>query len=210
MKYLYYIWLLLIGLFIKVLSPLWYWVIIPYRARARSVVYNYVCKHNVYVKDIYRKGCLNNLTKHNVNILQYMFYKWFVWIWINDRATYDTFSHTTIWGYVIRNKHSKNPITKYIHDKLIHIDYNKLKQGSAFILGSIRSSYPVDNFIAQSVYMSETSDSNFDYMYYVTDDPKKVFYFKIGNLEFGWKASKSTLGGVSYNMYFGKILVEDV
>lgn len=201
MQYLNYILLLASGLVIRLLSPVWYWVIILFRNSARIAVHSYIKKNRIFLKD-FNINKMYLLTK--VSYIKYFLYKWLVWIWLNDRYSNDTIDADTIWRYIMRNYTlNKNTI------KQLSIDVNNI---GATDRNNLTSLYlinnNINNFKLPYLTLLLKPSNNFENMYYVTNT--KQFYFKIHNYEFGWKVNNDTLGGISYRICFFRPLIDDV
>jgi len=111
MKYLYYIILTIFMLVRKIIAIPYFWFVIPFRGYARSVVYSYVLRNNVYLKRLlerdpkwdykkegwvlrspWHKNAADGFVKfRKVSKLKYYLVYFFIWGWLDDDANNDLY-----------------------------------------------------------------------------------------------------------------------
>ena len=177
MKYLRYITIALFKLVSKIIGIPLFYIAVPFRAYARSVVYNYVLENKIYLprllerKPKFSSGYYTLSDVHNVNRLGYIRYRkvsklqytlvlWLIWIWVDDDSNHDTMSGGEREGLVY---------------------------GNAFDLGDVRKHFPEFEFVESSKWMLRNTAYNFNYMFEeVAEGSKQAFYHRITTRFFDW------------------------
>lgn len=190
MKYTKYILILLLSTLVGIISIVWYWLIRDYRATARNVVYNYILKNKIqlwqlsrYVPNNKFDGYITDvgLVKFNdVSYIKYLWWKWVVWIWLDDNCENDTFNIN-----VITKKSWYETSKKYFGKILLDNTLGYKLYGTAFTLGDKRNDEPAISFINE-VHHLYTSSTNFDHYYGYTSITKYLFNLTILGRVFGW------------------------
>jgi len=182
-----------LNIIVYISSSLVYWFAIPFRKYGRNIVYNYAIQNNIYINGFscnkfeytdtnYEKLYLIINPKNNINTgyivykkvnkLEYLFAKWFIWIWLDDKADMDLFDTSDL--IYMKNKKSLN---KYYYE------YIAMRKNSynSFQLGDKQFDY--NYFLPALVHFFRMKECNFEYMYNYTTDSNKTFK----NKYFGWK-----------------------
>lgn len=210
MKYIHFIKILLVGLIVKLFTPLIYWFVYPFRHKARDIMYSYVIKNNIGVKDI-EKYKVTLLRYKNVSKFKYLFYKWFVWIWLNDRVSHDTIDDHMVLSFIRKHNHSHLKIIQWYITKLNKLSLTKSTQNIPFYNGRYPSTCQETlNGYGQLITVLNTSDTNYDYVYYITNDIKKVFLLNIFGLKIGWMPCDDPINGIWYKLVIGKPIVKEM
>ena len=226
-KYLYYIRIVIAGKLISMFSIVWYFIIYPFRGTARDIVYNYVLKNNIFLKDLLRykpyydqdsnAWVLNKDNKitgyvyyKDVSYWKYFIFKWGVWVWINDRAKYDTIDLDINYDFLLQYNRIIPRLGLWLTNKLLSPTRDIHVIGSAFEKGSTRKRFPITYLPAQLLFIFKVADTNYDYLMYFTRNKDILFYKKIWKFEFGWKECENKDTGITYKLCFFTPAVEKI
>lgn len=204
MKYLRYLLILLFVPFRKSFGLLWYFVALPFRAYARSVVYNYSLENGVYLKRLgerpitkvdgdyviapYHGSKGGYIRYKKTNWLQYQLMFWLVWGWVDDDSNYDTY--TKGYNKTILDGERFTWLPEFIKNDLQR-DYDEDSlYGNSFDLGDKRADFPVFGFWSAYLWTIRNTSYNFKYMLHeCRPTDKNFFYFKVGKTHWGYMPS---------------------
>lgn len=115
-KYTYYIIITLTSLLVKLLNPIMIYLVYPYREKARNVVYSYFKRKNIEVAFFNKDKVLPKQTFKNklLDWLEYQWYKWTVWIWLDDTVDNDIVDANTIWNFRVDHVYPDNVLDNYV------------------------------------------------------------------------------------------------
>ena len=179
MKYLRYVFILILKLVGKVIGVPVFYLLLPFRAYARNRVYNYVLQNNVYLKRLeereyklsgfgyaitkasHKKFRLNGLgfiEYKKVSFLEYCL-ALFIWVWFDDDSNYDT------------------------HDGIETNETLDKPFGNTWDLGDLRSKYPIVNGMKTFRWICRNTFYNYNYMFEeIRENSKYNFYIKLPKL----------------------------
>jgi len=157
MKYLYYVLFIIISTFISYINLLYFWIAVNYEAEARRYL------------------------RLNRSDLKSFIYRWFVWIWLNDKLSHPTIDMGFLWDHV-KSDDPQSFLTRHIN-KLGPKELDK-------------------SFYARLITLLKNNTTNFDRYYSTTMNEDLVFKFSIGNAKFGWYEEIVPKLGKVYKLYF--------
>jgi len=206
MKYLYYISLVLFTIFRKVFGLVWYWFIVPFRAYARKVVYNYVLENGINLKRLMERNpieyeyfyYLDNgfINKRKVSKIEYYFVVFFIYGWLDDDSSCDTFCDGHNQTYINGERY----IPEIFRQMLLKANI-KSNIGKSFDLGTITK--PSFDFLSCLIWNGRNTAYNFSYLFEQISDESLVFYKEFMGLKFGWEEDTIVNGVKYYKMIFG-------
>ena len=188
MKKLWYAIYLIFG---KTLGRFWIFAATPFRAYARSVVYNYVLQNDLPLKRLRERSPLidkaswltmdggwsladiHGLASHHklrgfikyreVTKLQFYLVVFFIWGWLDDDSNQDT----TDTGYIkTLLSGERKSWHRIFNPALRKIDLDSVVYGNAFDLGDVRAEHPFFNWAATFVWADRNSAMNFQYFFW--------------------------------------------
>ena len=179
MKYLRFIVILISKLVGKIIGVPMFYLLLPFRAYARNMVYNYVLQNNVYLKRLeereyklsgfgyaitkasHKKFRLNGLgfiEYKKVSFLEYCL-ALFIWVWFDDDSNYDTYDG------IETNETLDKPF------------------GNTWDLGDLRSKYPIVDKKKTFRWICGNTFYNHNYMFEeIRENSKYNFYIKLPKL----------------------------
>jgi len=186
MKKIMYIIYLIFG---KTLGRFWIFAATPFRAYARSVVYNYVLRNNLPLKRLRERNPTPRIASngdkgwvlddvhglaghHNwrgvikyrdVTKLQFYLVVFFIWGWLDDDSNQDTTDTGYIKTLLSGERKSWHSI---FNPALRKIDLDSVVYGNAFDLGDVRAEHPFFNWAATFVWADRNSAMNFQYLWF--------------------------------------------
>ena len=210
-KYLRYAGIILFTAFRKVFGLVWYFVAVPFRGYARSVVYNYVLQNGLYLKRLLERpiedahhgwvikpfhGSDGGYIEHRkVSWLKYQLVYWFIWGWLDDDSNYDTFTkgHN---GTIIRGERQQW-LPSFIVKALEKANEKETPFGNSFDLGDRRAEFACFDFWSATLWTWRNTAYNFKYMQWEENRPEMLFYHTVGSWKFGYKADgRLVFGGM--------------
>lgn len=186
MRYIYFILFIIILETINIFGYFWYWVIRKHRHRARLVVYNYVLEHNIYIHHLHNANYKRMNIKDtwecdtgmipiiHVNYLTYLYWKWLVWIWLDDTADVDVYKRVT-------NDDKKS----LFFNKLLEEQSNVIDSNNSFEYGNYSTTTNSVKLFSEINFMLFDKVTNFQHMYEYTTDTNRIFFFN--KIHIGWK-----------------------
>ena len=174
----------------KFLGLFVYWLVVPFRAYARSVVHNYALdKSNpVYIRrlnerkpewiaqrngwvlhDVHYVGYDGFVKHRKVSAIEFWLVVFLLWGWVDDDSNEDTYSagHCSRYTEV---GHVNGDLTKSIMGRLFKKQFVKAidesTYGNSFDLGDMRAEQPCFNFIAALVWNTRNTAYNFYYLFW--------------------------------------------
>jgi len=209
MKYINFLVVIVLGSVIKLLTPVIYWIVYNYREKARYVVYSYSVANKLDIYDI-DKYKMSYQTPTHTGTIKYILYKWFIWIWLNDRVSHDTIDNKIVLDFILAHNLSKNKFIKGVVNKLNSLPLSKETELVPFINGCGKYTHYITHFYGQLITVLNTSDTNYDYFYYLTNVEDKTFLFNIFGFKIGWVPCEDTSNGIWYKMIIGKPIVKEM
>ena len=156
----------LVYLIVKILTPIVYPLVKDFRFKAREVVYSYAQRNNIYIYNMYPNKKLNDKYPKNklLDYIRYSFYKFSVWIWLDDLVDYDIvdIKYLNQLHYMYNNKRFYDPIdmANSCPLKSKNGDYKRYAEKDDYL------------------FMLHNANNNFKYMYlYNIDNGCGSFYF---------------------------------
>ena len=179
MKYLRYVFILVLKLVGKIIGVPMFYLLLPFRAYARNRVYNYVLQNNIYLKRLeereyklsgfgyaitkashknFRLNGLGFIEYKKVSFLEYCL-ALLIWVWFDDDSNYDT------------------------HDGSESLETLNKPFGNTFDLGDLRAEYPIVDGMKTFKWICRNSFYNFNYMFEeIRENSKYNFYVKLPKL----------------------------
>ncbi len=208
MKFLKYVSVFIPSVLIGIFSTVWYWLVRDFRAKARNIVYNYMLQNDKPIWQInnylYSEKFDGYITEigyvqyTEVSYIKYLWWKWTVWIWLDDDCENDTYNINVI------NKKSWYKTNKSYFGKILlnnTLGYELF--GTAFALGDNRADKPATATVNE-IHHLFTSITNFDHMYGYTTDTKYLFNLTIRGRMFGWEYFDTIDSVDIYKLVFNK------
>jgi len=197
--YAKFAYILILDIIISISTLIWYWVIVPYRQRAREVVYEYATNNNVYIKhmNINKKVHLPKLKYSILYELRYLYYKWVIWIWLDDNVDSDTVDNIKLWNFTMNKYDSVN----YLDRVIVYIIKHNLKSVSHNdkMLNTLDYKQVYNNTLLQCAFLYISASNNFEYMYcYKPYDYKPLFKTTFFGIRIGWLPTKDKYTCVGY------------
>jgi len=167
-----------IGMLVRIMV---YWMIKVHRAHARHIVYNYMLQNNVF--NYYLKKYNLKITEKNndgyveyeeVSYLDYLLYKYLVWIWLDDTAECDTY-HEVMLSDILSDRKLVN---KYADSNIIGPSYN---------IGDLRISEPMECLKLEFKNIIEYENFNLTHEIFYTTNIHDVFSLNIFGITIGYK-----------------------
>jgi len=177
----YYIAWFFIYVFASLIGKLWIFAVIPFRAQARNVVYNYTLQNGIRLKrlserfpsetesgwrlkDVHGVAPLQGeIRRRKVSRLKYLLTVWLVWGWLDDDSNHDT----TDLGHV----RSVNAGEQFaweawlIRPWLRRYDIpDNVAFGNAFDLGDVRAEHPYYHWVPTFIWNTRNTAMNFKYL----------------------------------------------
>jgi len=151
---------------IKLLTPIVYPLVKDFRFKAREVVYSYAKRNNIYIYNMYPNKKLKDKYPKNkvLDYIRYSFYKFSVWIWLDDLLDYDIvdIKYLNKLHYMYNNKRFYDPID----------------MACSCALRSKNGDYKIYKEKDDYLFMLHNTNNNFKYMYlYSIDSDCGSFYF---------------------------------
>lgn len=197
MKYLYYLGVLLFTPIRKIIGIPMYFIAVPFRRYARSVVHNYALENRdkVFIPRLFEvprtfngktyytndfKGSKGGWLKYRkVSKLEFTLVYWFLWGWIDDDSHCDTTSKVYLKEHIDGVRFRCMPI-KYLEKCLEKCNGDAWCRGDA-----IEDNFCWFNSIKWSAIRNV--GYNFKYNQFYTEDKNKLFSFTLFGRSFGWK-----------------------
>jgi len=207
MKYLRYLAILAFALFRKVFGLVWFYVALPFRRWARSVVYNYTLQNGLYLKRLLDRP-ISQLGEHEylgkkfygwkiapyhgtidggyieyrkVSWLQYQLSYWLVWGWVDDDSNHDTMDkgHT---DKVISGEHF-GWLPQWLRDTCKNIEWKS--HGNTFDTGDALDSE--FHWLGSTLWLVRNTAYNFKYdLHECLPGNKWYFYKRFTTKWFDW------------------------
>ncbi len=181
MKYIKYILIVITSVLISIIDIFYTIFIIPFRHRARIVVYNYSKYNKIYIHNlIYNKS-------KQYNIFVYYTYFIFVWIWLDDNLDTDIVDQ-----HIAFKIYKDTKLPKIIKDIVIKetSSYSYINILKPFInLERVISTNINVSLLTVYLTILYNKNNNFRYRYFYTTDINDVFLIKLFGYKFGWKES---------------------
>ena len=222
-KYIKYVGILLWTLFRKYFGLIWFWVALPFRKYARSVVYNYVLQNSVYLKRLLERPIIpimgggwvirpyhgsegGYVEYRKVSWLEYKLVYWVIWGWLDDDSNQDTYAK----GYnkTLFSGERMKWLPSFI-TKRLEAEYDKdVVFGNSFDLGDRRGENAAFEFWSSYLWTIRNTAYNFKYMQWETDNVDDVFLIEKFGVKFGWEKDTGHTGVINgrqnYRLVFTK------
>jgi len=208
-KYLRYAGVLAWTLFRKVFGLVWFYVAVPFRAYARSTVYNYVMQNNLHLKRLLERNVrtirsntmFNNVVMYvidpyhgtdggyilyrKISWLEYHLVYWLIWGWLDDDSNQDTTDKGYIQTIVDGDRLEVLPhqIDAELKKDLTEFDI----YGNSFDLGDRRAEHPIFELWSSTLWNIRNTAYNFKYMQWEEIRSEMLFYHKVGKYQFGYR-----------------------
>lgn len=209
MKYFKYIIKIILYSFIEFISLFYTLFILPYRYKAREVVYNFYLETNKFNYLISCVSKLNKMKNYDKRILtrteivvslkehiKFNFYFWFIWIWLDDLATADFIREDKLYNSKVFKKKIMHDIQNIKNNTdncpLNNEDYLK---NNKHVNVSLWTAYI--NILANT-------NNNFANTFFYTLNKTDIFLVNIFGREFGWVEDKTYYFGTVYKLVFFK------
>lgn len=201
MKYVNYLVISLLGLIFKVLGLVMFWIAVLFRKYLRTTVHNYSLANKLSIKRVMErqpretslyyilKGYETNegvINKRYVSKLEY-YIALSLWIFLDDDASNDTYCRGHNLTYTRGERYAPQLVLKHLETNTINYSY--------FELGDRQKSEI--NVLGALIWNGRNLAQNFGYKFYQTCDESKVFYLRLGRLEFGYLPD-GEVNGVKY------------
>ena len=185
-KYLKFILRVLIVEIAMLVRIMVYWKVKVHRAHARHMVYNYMLQYNKFNYYLAKSGIqlsFNNadienhkgyVVAKNVSYIDYLLYKYLVWIWLDDSAECDTY-HEVILSDILSDKEL---VKKYANHTICGMSYE---------LGDRRAYDPIEYFPLEVKNIIEYKNFNLVHELFYITNIHDVFNIKIGKYMVGYK-----------------------
>lgn len=196
-KYLKYIFKVISLEVLMLVRVLFYFLVRDYRSYIRNVVVNYEISNNIdnpfrdvtIALDKIPTNLKPTIVKKDVNYITYIIVKYFLWIWLDDNARYDTYGINNISSLLS----SKKLIKHYTKNSIV---------GSYNELGDIRSLNPLTCIKLELINIKNYKRFNYYYATHYINTLSEVFLITIHGREFGYKYSHTHLGKAYYRLVF--------
>jgi hypothetical protein len=219
MKYLKFVSILLFTVVRKVLVPVIFFMVAPFRHYARRLVYNYKLQNGLWLKRLYERNPQRNssgwvltggrteqgiISYTPVSIVEYWFAYWFIWGWMDDDANRDV----TDIGYIktITEGDRQHWLgSRFIPHLKKELEYLETVQfGNTFELGDKRTPVKLRKCWLSALLWSGLRNGayNFKYDQYETIDNNEVFLFEFGEDVIGWVPEDVVQGKQNYSLRF--------
>jgi len=207
MKYIRYLLILLGCLITLIIGSIYSIFVIPYRHRARVVVYEYLnkyCKYNPLLNvSTYMEYNPNRLgeTVYILDFIRYHLYFWFIWIWLDDTVTVDFINPEDILdGESVVSDKVLDDIQRLsaVCEKGVLHDEEYLKNPNI--------SKAIDDKISLwTIWVAiQGSNNNFINTFCYTMERDSVFLINFGSIRFGWVYEHTYGSGHTYKLVFWK------
>ena len=194
MKYLRYLGIVLFTGFRKVFGLAWYLVVVPFRFYANNVVFNYTLDNGVYLKRLLEKSITETdeyftiqpshgtiggkIKRRDVSKAEYYLVYWIIWGWLDADSFCDTSSERFMKEWQDGTRGTRDNSKKLAKCK-----------GSAFDRGDdVEKNWCGLMAILWNV---RNTGVNFKYSQWECREPKQLFYFKLGEWQFGYHTKES-------------------
>lgn len=157
MKYFKFIFTIFSTIIVFTLEPIMFVLVYRFRYKARDIVHGYNYQNKIWIYGYDNLGGYKNLPR--VSYITYLFYKYVIWIWLNDLTYDDTYNLSY---FLSKKKYTKIVITK---DSPVQFILNKNNSSNS-------------NFIRAFIYMLQNHTNNFILENHYTINYKDVFLFK--------------------------------
>jgi len=175
-------------LFAKWFGKVWVFACIPFRAWARSYVYNHVLQNKLPLKRLYERNPtwgnyngegwtldnIHHLDEFNTitvrgfiryrktNKWVFYFIVWVIWGWLDDDSNQDT----TDTGYIKTLLDGSRKSWHIIFRPWLRkVDTTRIVYGNGFDLGDVRAEYPFYDFFATFVWNDRNTSQNLQYLF---------------------------------------------
>lgn len=191
-KYIWYMWVIVIGNIIDILNKIYYILIYKFRYNARVIVYQYSNYKKQYIHNLrYKK-------EHNHNVVVYYFYLIVIWIWCDDNLNRDLLDTNITYDLINNNitNNDKNTILKDLNKvgSNIYKPFENIDKGSFNIKTTLTSIW---------LTMLHNKNNNFKWKYYYTTNKDIVFTKTIFGYKFGWELIEQR----PYSVFIYKIVI---
>ena len=221
MKYLYWVYILVLVVYRRVPLGLIF-LIIPFRAKLRNIVYNYHLQNDIILKRLYERSpkktkygwLLHNnhdvvngiVNKTKVTKIKY-YISLFFWLHLDDDSMADTYDAG--FNNTIINKERKKWMPEFIVNKLKKASEDAKNadnecKGNSFDLGDRRGMLPLYEFWSTFWWTVRNPSYNFNYKFNQLTDPKKAFKIVLFGKLFGWREDGVLNGVQTYSWECGK------
>jgi len=157
MKYFKFIFIIFFTIIVFTLEPFMFILAYRFRYKARDVVHGYNYQNKIWIYGYYNLGGYKNLPKVSYSV--YLFYKYVIWIWLNDFTYDDTYNLS----YFLSKKGNKK--ISISEDSPNNLILNKNNKANS-------------NFIRAFTYMLQNHTNNFILQFHYTLCKEDVFTFK--------------------------------
>lgn len=210
MKYIYWFVVGIVSLLLKVVgNPVFpfVWLAFSVRRWARESVYSYTLENGKTIKRLLERrpeevqgGWKLHGYEHKGGFVERRNISWIryavamcIWVFLDDDSDVDTYSKGHNNTYVTGERSAP----KWVVDRMRKANENAI-QGSQFELGDVRGYDPRLDVVSTFYWTGRNSAYNFNYKFLQISDESKVWYKRIGKLEFGWRPDWNKVDGKSY------------